>query len=82
MRISTITNWAYGITVLLTGISGVASIVSVRAADDERIAVARHLTLDDLGEELSLVAERRSDEARLYAMREAPRHLGLGEVSL
>ena len=28
MRISTITNWAYGITVALTGLSGAAFILS------------------------------------------------------
>jgi len=75
MRISTITNWAYGITLLLTGLSGAAFITSVRAADQERLAVQEHLTLDDFGEELSLAAEKRSDEARLYAMRGAARHL-------
>lgn len=75
MRISTITNWAYGFTLLLTGISGIAFISSVRAADEERLAVQQHLTLDDFGEELSIAAEKRSDEARLYAMRGAARHL-------
>ena len=75
MRISTITNWAYGVTLLLTGVSGAAFIASVRAADQERFAVQQHLTLDDFGEELSIASEKRSDEARLYAMRGADRHL-------
>ncbi|MDB5707538.1 MAG: putative response regulator/GGDEF domain transcriptional regulator [Sphingomonas bacterium] len=75
MRISTITNWAYGVTVVLTAISGVAFIQSGRAASDERVAVEQHLTLDDFGEELALAAEKRSDEARLYAMRGSARHL-------
>jgi diguanylate cyclase (GGDEF)-like protein len=75
MRISAITNWAYGVTVVLTAISGVAFIQSGQAANAERVAVERHLTLDDFGEELSLAAEKRSDEARLYAMRGATRHL-------
>ena len=75
MRISTITNWAYGVTLLLTGLSGIAFIASVRAADQERLAVQQHLTLDDFGEELSIASEKRSDEARLFAMRGAGRHL-------
>lgn len=75
MRISTITNWAYGVTVLLTAVSGGAFILSARAAEEERIAVERHLALDDFGDALALAAEKRSDEARLYAMRGAARHL-------
>jgi diguanylate cyclase (GGDEF)-like protein len=75
MRISTITNWAYGVTLLLTGVSGAAFIASVQAADQERFAVQQHLILDDFGEELSIASEKRSDEARLYAMRGAARHL-------
>lgn len=75
MRISTITNWAYGATVLLTGLSGGAFILSAVAAADERATVERHMLLDELGEELALHSEVRSDEARLYAMRGAERHL-------
>ena len=75
MRISTITNWAYGITVALTVLSGAAFILSARSAEQERRAVEEHLALDDLGEELALGAEERSDEARLYVMRGEDRHL-------
>ncbi|KQV43580.1 MULTISPECIES: diguanylate cyclase [unclassified Rhizobium] len=75
MRISTITNWAYGITVALTVLSGTAFILSARSAEQERRAVEEHLALDDLGEELALGAEERSDEARLYVMRGEERHL-------
>lgn len=75
MRISTITNWAYGITLLLTGLSGGAFILSALAAADERTAVEQHLVLGGLGEELSLASEKRSDEARLFAMRQSQRHL-------
>jgi len=75
VRISTITNWAYGITLLLTGLSGGAFIVSALAAADERTAVEQHLTLNALGEGLALASEKRSDEARLFAMRESQRHL-------
>lgn len=75
MRITTITNWAYGATVILTAVSGTAFILSATAADQERRAVEQHLGLDDLGDALALAAEKRSDEARLYAMRGARRHL-------
>lgn len=75
MRIKTITNWAYGVTVVLTAISGAAFILAADSANKERVALERYLALDELGEQLSLAAEMRSDEARLYAMRRAERHL-------
>lgn len=75
MRINAITNWAYGVTVLLTGLSGAAFILSTDSAIRERQAVEQHLVLDTLGEELALGAEVRTDEARLYVMRSDERHL-------
>lgn len=75
MRITTITNWAYGITVVLTALSGASFMMSSRSALQERAAVEEHLTLDTLAEELALGAELRSDEARLYVMRGEERHL-------
>jgi len=75
MRISTITNWAYGVTVVLTALSGGAFIMSSRSAVEERVAVEEHLTLDSTAEELALGAEVRSDEARLFVMRGEERHL-------
>jgi diguanylate cyclase (GGDEF)-like protein len=75
MRISTITNWAYAITVALTALSGAAFIMASRSAVEERVAVEEHLTLDMLTEELAKGAEVRSDEARLYVMRNEERHL-------
>jgi diguanylate cyclase (GGDEF)-like protein len=75
MRISTITNWAYGITLLLTGLSGGAFILSEAADVEERAAVEQHLALDDESDTLAMDAERRTDEARLFVMRAAPRHL-------
>jgi diguanylate cyclase (GGDEF)-like protein len=68
MRISTITNWAYGITVALTALSAAAFILSADAGTRERRAVEQHLALDDLGEELAIGSEERSDAARLYVM--------------
>jgi diguanylate cyclase (GGDEF)-like protein len=75
MRISTITNWAYGVTVVLTALSGVAFIMSSRSAVEERVAVEEHLTLDTLAEQLAIGAEVRTDEARFYVMRGEERHL-------
>ncbi|MFB9952816.1 diguanylate cyclase [Rhizobium puerariae] len=75
MRINEITNWAYGVTVILTVLSGGAFILSTKSADQERVAVEEHLALDALAEELALGAEERSDEARLYVMRGEERHL-------
>lgn len=75
MRIATITHWAYGITVVLTALSGISFILSSNSALQERAAAEEHLKLDTLGEELALGAEARSDEARLYVMRGEERHL-------
>ncbi|MBB6484414.1 diguanylate cyclase [Rhizobium lusitanum] len=75
MRITTITNWAYGITVVLTVLSAVAFILSARSATQERQAVEQHLLLSSMGEELALGAEETTDEARLYVMRGETRHL-------
>lgn len=75
MRITTITNWAYGITVVLTVLSAAAFILSARSATQERQAIEQHLLLNSLGEELALGAEETTDEARLYVMRGEARHL-------
>ncbi|NLR98408.1 diguanylate cyclase [Rhizobium sp. P38BS-XIX] len=75
MRITTITNWAYGITVVLTVLSALAFILSARSALQERQAVEQHLLLNSMGEELALGAEETTDEARLYVMRGEQRHL-------
>jgi diguanylate cyclase (GGDEF)-like protein len=75
MKINTITNWAYGLTVVLTALSGAAFIASINSSAKERDAVQTHLILNELGEELAIGAELRTDEARLYVMRGDPSHL-------
>jgi diguanylate cyclase (GGDEF)-like protein len=75
MRISAITNFAYGATVVLTAMSAAAFLLSADRADKERQAVEQHLQLDDLGDELELAAEERTDEARLYVVTGETRHL-------
>jgi diguanylate cyclase (GGDEF)-like protein len=75
MRISVITNFAYGATVVLTALSGGAFILSAKSAEQERLAVEQHRILDDLGDELALGAEERTDAARLYVVSGEERHL-------
>lgn len=75
MRISTITNWAYGLTLVLTAVSAAAFLVSASAAQHERAAVEQHLAFDVVAEDLAVGEEKLTDEARLYAMRGTARHL-------
>jgi HAMP domain-containing protein len=75
MRISTITNWAYAVTVVLTVLSAGAFLLSADAGVRERRAVEEHLALNDLGEELALGAEERTDQAMLYVMQGSTRYL-------
>ncbi|WP_428697643.1 diguanylate cyclase [Stappia sp.] len=77
MKISTITNLAYGVTVALTVLSGFAFIMSGQMAANERRAVEVHMALNDLGARLEVDAELRTDEARLFVMRGDPAHLAV-----
>ncbi|MGE3143026.1 MAG: diguanylate cyclase, partial [Hyphomonadaceae bacterium] len=75
MRISTITNWAYGVTLLLTGLSAAAFLLAARAAEGERAAVEQHLHFNALADDLMIGSEKLSDAARLYGARAIDRHL-------
>ncbi|RWX79015.1 diguanylate cyclase [Neorhizobium lilium] len=75
MRINEITNWAYGITVVLTVLSGGAFIMSSRSAAQERAAIEERQAFDELADALELGAEMRSDAARSYVMTGEQRHL-------
>lgn len=79
MKISTITNAAYGITVVLTALAGTAFILSNRMASEERQAVEIRMALEDLGAQVETDAELRTDEARLFVMRGDPAHLSVFE---
>jgi diguanylate cyclase (GGDEF)-like protein len=46
MRLATITNWAYGITVVLTLASGTTMLLASSAQEEERVAVSLRYTLD------------------------------------
>ncbi|KKB80939.1 diguanylate cyclase [Devosia soli] len=69
MKISTITNWAYAITVGLTLLSGGAFILATQYADRERDAVETAWRLDAAVEALERGAEETTEAARLYVMK-------------
>ncbi|MEY8710686.1 diguanylate cyclase [Mangrovibacter phragmitis] len=75
VRIATITNWAYGITVAFTLISGGALILASRADTAEREAVAQRASLDDLSEQLDKDIYGESDLARDYVIDHDPQDL-------
>ncbi|WP_348630543.1 hypothetical protein [Rhizobium leguminosarum] len=75
MRISTITNWAYATTVVLTLISGGAFIMAVRGADMERDAATTAWKLDETVEQLQSAAEKTTEDARLYVIKGEERYL-------
>ncbi|HAT3662577.1 MULTISPECIES: diguanylate cyclase [Klebsiella] len=66
MRIATMTNWAYGITVALTLASGMAMLMASSADNAERRAVEQRQVFDQLSEEVESGAWALSDLARLY----------------
>lgn len=57
MRLSTITNLAYAVTLVLTTVSATTFILSARSASQERVAIQDHLGLTDLAEELAIIAD-------------------------
>ncbi|ATE65959.1 diguanylate cyclase [Rhizorhabdus dicambivorans] len=74
MRIATITNWAYGITLLLTFGSGGAFMAAMRADTDEREAVERRSAYVRIADDVELIVERMTEQAQLYAARGEPAH--------
>lgn len=74
MRIATITNWAYGVTLLLTFGSGAAFMAAMAADADERAAVERRSAYVRIADDIALVVERMTEQARLYAVRGGTAH--------
>ncbi|TLV16747.1 diguanylate cyclase [Klebsiella indica] len=72
MRIATITNWAYGITVALTLTSGIAMLMASGADNAERRAVEQRQQFYQLSEEVESGAWELSDLARLYIIQKDP----------
>ncbi|MEF3100401.1 diguanylate cyclase [Raoultella terrigena] len=72
MRIATMTNWAYGITVALTLASGIAMLTASNADTAERQAVQQRQIFDQLTEEVETDAWELSDLARTYVINKNP----------
>jgi len=75
MRISTIANWAYAITVGLTLFSGSAFIAASHFADLERDAVSASAKMDMAAEALERAAGQTTEDARLYVLKGEERYL-------
>jgi len=75
VRIATITNWAYGITVGLTLASGSAMLMASSADRVERQAVQQRQVFDTLSDEVENDAWALSDLARLYVVKPSPETL-------
>ncbi|PTM35370.1 hypothetical protein DA103_16395 [Enterobacter cloacae] len=72
MRITTITNWAYGATVCLTIASGIIMLMASNADTAERHAVEQRQRFDELTEDVETDAWAQSDLARLYVIKKDP----------
>ncbi len=75
MRLSTITNWAYGATVALTLLSGSTMLLASGAEQRERAAVAQRATFDQLTASLEEDVYRLSEQARSFVVTGNPSHL-------
>ncbi|MFC3441199.1 diguanylate cyclase [Sphingobium rhizovicinum] len=75
MRLSTITNWAYGATVALTLVSGATMLLASGAEETERAAVAQRATFDQLTASLEEDVYRLTEQARGYVISGDPSHL-------
>ncbi len=75
MRIATITNWAYGITVGLTLASGSAMLMASSADRVERRGGTAAPVFDTLSDEVENDAWALSDLARLYVIKPSPETL-------
>lgn len=75
MRIATMTNWAYGITVGLTIASGMAMLIASGADRAERQAVQQRDTFVRLADEVERDAWELSDLVRLYVIEKQPETL-------
>ena len=75
MRLATITNWAYGATVVLTIVSSTTMIFASNAQDRERSAVEQRYLLDQATAELGTDIYALSDRARQFVNTEDPTYL-------
>src|SRR5690349_25127444 len=75
MRIATLTNWAYGASVVLGLLSGVTMLAAAQAEERERSAVEQRAQLDSLTAAVEEDSFRATDQARLYAISGDPVHI-------
>ena len=75
MRLSTITNWAYGATVALTLVSGATMLRASSVEEQERAAVSQRATFDQLTATLEEDVYRLSEQARGFVVTGNPSHL-------
>ena len=74
MRLSTITNWAYGATVLLTLASGTTMLMASGAEQAERSAVEQRALFDELTANLLEDSYRQTEQARAFSITADPSH--------
>lgn len=75
MRLATLTNWAYGGTLLLTLASGTTMLLASGAEQDERQAVAQRATFNKATEALVQDVYRETEQARAFAITGDPTHV-------
>jgi diguanylate cyclase (GGDEF)-like protein len=75
MRLATITNWAYGTTVLLTLASATTMLLASSAQERERAAVAQRYQLDQATSKIDAEVSALSDKARQFAITGEVSHL-------
>ncbi|MDR5837113.1 sensor domain-containing diguanylate cyclase [Caballeronia sp. LZ034LL] len=75
MRLSTITNWAYAVTVTLTLASGAAMLAASSSQETERAAVAQRYALDQATSNLDVEVNTLSALARQYVVSGHPTDL-------
>jgi diguanylate cyclase (GGDEF)-like protein len=88
MRLATITNWAYGVTVVLTLASGTTMLLASAAQEHERTAVAQRHKLDQATSAVGVQIYALTGQAREYVISGDPGQLiayrrgaaGLGSV--
>lgn len=77
MRLATITNWAYGATLLLTFASGATMLLASNVQDRERAAVAQREELDQASAKIASEVSALSNKARQYIISGDPSHLDI-----
>jgi len=75
MRLSTITNYAYGATVALTLASGAVMLMASSAEEKERTAVEQRAVFDQLTATLEEDTYRQTEQARAYVITGDPSHI-------